>query len=128
MWNSFVWPIDRTLSGATNPGQSGHGSNGNEEVLHIPQSSSITGVSPSDCFVSYLGHSLGVSYLSAEMQSVYSIAPADWAVEIHTVSISKVTVIHPTKLSWNGITLHWDMVSVLKHYHQLVALKQYLKI
>ena len=30
-----VWPIDRTQSGATTPGQSGPGSNGNEEVLHI---------------------------------------------------------------------------------------------
>ena len=28
-----------TLSGVTIPGPSGHGSNGNEGVLHIPQSS-----------------------------------------------------------------------------------------
>ncbi len=28
-------------------------------MLHIPQSSSITGDSPSDCLVSYPGHSLG---------------------------------------------------------------------
>ena len=42
-------PIDRTLSGATTPGQGGPGSNGNEGVLHIPQSSDITGTSPSAC-------------------------------------------------------------------------------
>ena len=36
--------------------------------------------SPSDCFVSYLGHSLGGSYPSAEKQSVYSTAPANWAI------------------------------------------------
>ena len=30
-----------------------------EGVLRIPQSSSITGTSPSDCLVSYPGHSLG---------------------------------------------------------------------
>ena len=54
-----IWPIDRTLSDATTLGQSGPGSNGNEEVLHIPQSSSITRTSPSDCIVSYPGHSLG---------------------------------------------------------------------
>ena len=66
---------DRALSGATIPGQSGLGSNGNEGVLHIPQSSSITGTSPSDCLVSYLGHSLGASYPSTKVQSVYSIAP-----------------------------------------------------
>ena len=36
-----IWPIDRTLSGATTLGQSGPGSDGNEGVLCIPQSSSI---------------------------------------------------------------------------------------
>ena len=69
----------RTLSGATTPGQSGPGSDGNKGVLRIPQSSSITGTSLSGCLVSYLGHSLGVSYPIAEMQSVYSTTPADWA-------------------------------------------------
>ncbi len=57
---------------------SGHGSNGNEGVLHIPQSFSITGASPSDCLMSYAGHSLGEFYPSAEMQSVYSSAPTNW--------------------------------------------------
>ena len=51
--------IDRTLSGVATPGQSGTGSNGNEEILCIPQSSSITGASPSDCLMSNLGKSLG---------------------------------------------------------------------
>ena len=32
---SFIWPIDRALSGATTPCQSGPGSNGHEEVLHL---------------------------------------------------------------------------------------------
>ena len=59
---------------------SGPWSNGNERVLRIPQSPNITGISLSDCLVSYLGHSLGTgSYPSAEVQSVYSTAPADWA-------------------------------------------------
>ncbi len=56
---SSIWPINRTLSGATPPGQSEPESDGNEDVLHIPQSSSIVGASPSDCLMSYLGHSLG---------------------------------------------------------------------
>ena len=51
-------PIDRTLFGATTSGQSGPGSNGNEGVLHNPQSFSITGTSPWNFLVSYLGHSL----------------------------------------------------------------------
>ena len=56
---SSIWPIDRGLSGATIPGQIGPGSDGNEGVLRIPQSSSIIGASPSDCLVSYPGRSLG---------------------------------------------------------------------
>ena len=72
-------PLIGPLSGATTPGQRGPGSDGNKGVLHIPQSSSIAGTSPSDCLVSYPGHSLGGSYPSAEKQSVYSTAPADWA-------------------------------------------------
>ena len=47
------------LSGATTPGQSGPGSDGNEGVLHIPQIFSTAGTSPSDCLVSYPGHLLG---------------------------------------------------------------------
>ena len=37
MSNSSIWLIDKTLSGATTPGQSGRGSNGNERVHHTPQ-------------------------------------------------------------------------------------------
>ena len=72
-------PIDKTLSGATTLGQGGPGSEGNEEVLCISQSCSITEASPSDCLVSFPGHSLGESYPFAEIQSVYSAAPTDWA-------------------------------------------------
>ena len=53
---SSILPIDRILSGATTQGQSGHVSYGSEVVLRIPQSSSITGISPSDFLVSYPGH------------------------------------------------------------------------
>ena len=49
---SFIWPIDRTLSRANTPDQSGPGSDLNEGILYIPQNSSITGTSPSDCLVS----------------------------------------------------------------------------
>ena len=44
----------RTLSGANTLSQNGPGSNGNEGVFHIPQSS-MTEASPSDSLVSYLG-------------------------------------------------------------------------
>ena len=52
-------PLIGPLSGASTLGQSGPGSNGNEGVLRIPQSSSIAGTSPSDYLVSSPGHSLG---------------------------------------------------------------------
>ena len=60
------------------PSQNGSGSDGNKGVFHIRQRSSITGNSPSDCSVSYPGHSLGEFYPSVEMQSVYSTSPADF--------------------------------------------------
>ena len=63
---------------ATTLGQSRYGSGGNEGLLCIPQSSSITGTSPSDRLVSYSGHSLKRSYPSAVKPSVYSTAQADW--------------------------------------------------
>ena len=81
MSNSSIWPKDKTLSDDTTPSQSGIGSDGNDGVLYMLQRPSIIGASPSDCLVSYLGHPYGGSYPSAEMQSVYSTAPADWARE-----------------------------------------------
>ena len=70
------------LSGATILGLSGSGSNGNGGVLCIPQSSSITGTSQSDCLVSYIGHSVRRVLPLAEKQSVYCVAPAEWAISI----------------------------------------------
>ena len=67
---SSIWPIDRILSGATSLGQIGPGSDGNERLLRIPQSSRIIGTSLSDSLVSYPGHSLGV-LLSAEAVGVF---------------------------------------------------------
>ena len=56
---SSIQLIDRALSGATIPGQSRPGSNGNGAVLCIPKSASLTGSTSSDCLVSYPEHSLG---------------------------------------------------------------------
>ena len=71
----------RTLLGTTIPDESVPGSDGKEEVLHIPQSSTITGASSSDCLMSYPGHLSLRSYPSAEMQSVYFTAPAIGIIE-----------------------------------------------
>ena len=76
-----IWPIDRTLSGVTTLGQSETGSNDNEGVLHFPQISKA-GASSSDDLMSYPRHLLGGGHPTAEMQSVYSTATADWAIKI----------------------------------------------
>ena len=76
---SSIYLIDRTLSGATTPGQSGLGSDVNEEVFYIPQRSSVTGPSPSVFLVSYPEHSLKESYSLQRYQLLYSTAQADWA-------------------------------------------------
>ena len=82
---SSFWLLERTLSVATTPGQIGPVNNGNEGVCCIPQSSSFTRASYSDCLASYLGYSLRESNPSAEMQSVYSRAqPWKWYLEIRT--------------------------------------------
>ena len=49
--------MKKTQSSAPTPDQSGLGSNGNERVLYIPQSSRAK-ASPSDPLMSYLGHML----------------------------------------------------------------------
>ena len=54
LFNPWVGP----LSGATTLSPSEPGSDGNEGVLRILQSSSVTGTSPLDCLMSYTGHSL----------------------------------------------------------------------
>ena len=70
---SSIWPIDRTLSGATTLSQSGPGSDSNKGVLCIPQSSTITRTSQSDCLVSYPEHLLerGVLPLCRETVGVF---------------------------------------------------------
>ena len=79
--NCSIWPINRTLSGATTTGLSWPEGDGKAGVLCISQSSSINEDLPSNCLVSYLGLSLGESYSPAEIQSVYSTALAHWAIK-----------------------------------------------
>ena len=80
-----ILSIDVNLTITTSLGQSGPGSNGYEGVLQIPQSLR-TGISPSDAVLSYPRLSLWVFYPSAEVQSIYSTAPADW--------VQNLTIVH----------------------------------
>ena len=50
----------------------------------FPNAPALLETSRSDCLVSYLGHTLRVgSYPSAEVDSVYSTAPVDWAMCVY---------------------------------------------
>ena len=91
---SSIWLRFRILSGATTSGQGEPGSDGNEGIPCILQSSCITKSSPSDCFVSYPGRSLRESYPSAEMQVVYSATPADWAIDIYRKCSLEILSVH----------------------------------
>ena len=74
MPNSSICLIDRTLSGATTPSQSGPGSDGYEAPALLEPQHQIF-------LISYPALSLGESYPSADMQSVHSTTPANWAIK-----------------------------------------------
>ena len=75
MSNSSIWPIDRTHQVLPLRAKVDLG------AMEMKGDSTFPKVSPSDFLVPYLGHSLRKSYPSAEMQSVYSANPADWAID-----------------------------------------------
>ena len=75
MKNGFIWHIGRNLSGATSPGQIDPGSDGNEDVLCISLSSSVTGASISDSLMSYTGHLLGGGLTCLQRSNRYILQP-----------------------------------------------------
>ena len=92
-----IWPKDRALSDVTTPGQSGLGSDGNKGVLRIPQSSSITGNSPSHSLVSYPGHSLRWGLTSLQRCSRCIL-------HIHISSYTSLVLAGPS-----GIRVRWGI-------------------
>ena len=113
-------------------GQSGPGSDGKEEVLRIPQNISITGVSPTDSLVSYPGRSLGESYTSTEMKSVYSTTPAGWAKLGSNILSSESDVNIRVGKAWNAIdrlstTWNSHLFDKIKHeFFQVVTVSMLL--
>ena len=106
MSNSSIWPIDRALSGATTLGQSGPGSDGNEGVLCIPQSSSITEASPSDCLASYTGFQLGV------------VLPlCRDAIGVFYSRLGQVRKEYKTRHDWVRKVTHWELCKKFKFDH-----------
>ena len=75
LFNPYIWPYQALPFRA----RVDLGAIAMKRCFGFPKTPASTEVSPSDHLVSYPGHSLGVSYSSAEMLSVYSTAPADWA-------------------------------------------------
>ena len=99
MSNSCILSIDKILTNITTVSQSGPGSNGDEKVFYIPQSSK-TGASPSYGLEFYPEHLLvgvGRSYPFAEMQSVYSTAPTNWA-QLKWGGVKKSACCHPSSI------------------------------
>ena len=99
-----IWPMEMTLSGATTLGQSGPGSDGNVEVFHIPQNSSITGTTPSYYLVSYPGHSLvvGVLIICREVVGIF-YSPnrlAKYDFEVPWLCLSRLPPIPIIHRSW----------------------------
>ena len=127
---SSIWPIDRTLSGATTLGQSGPGSDYNEGVLHSPQNSSITGTSPSDCFViskTLVGRVR--AYSSAEMQLVYSTALADkalryvrWSIHFRNLPLKVEMASHKLCFMCIHIKGQWPLVFAFLMWKQFLLL------
>ena len=100
-----IWPIDRTLSGAITPGQSGPGRDDNKGVLCIPQSSSITGTLPSDYLVSYQDTRCGVGGLVG-----WSLTP---------LQRSSQCILQPGQ-QLNGFK-HYCVIPIIHHHVVLVA-------
>ena len=91
-----IWPIDGSISVATTPGQSGSGNHGKEGVLHIPQSSSITVTSPSDCLMSYPGHTSG------------AVLP---------LCRDAVSLFYTLSRQANNLTFEWNWKSLFKEHY-----------
>ena len=119
MSNSSIWPIDRSLSDATTLGQKGHRSKSNEGILHIPQSSR-TGASPPNSLMSYAGNTLGESYFAAEIQSVYSTAPADLARDFEDRSKRTCYNLYHRHLHFHSF---YSSLASSKHMYLLVFFK-----
>ena len=74
-----MWPIEGSLTGTTTLCQSGTGSNGNDGVLYIPQSSRTGAHIQMQFKIIFRTLVARKSYPSTEMESVYSKAPTDWS-------------------------------------------------
>ena len=83
------WPIDRTLSDASSPCQSGTESDGIKRVPPIPPKLQNYFNLAIILFSVISGHSLEEPYPSAEVQLGNSAAPVDWFIINFIISIQR---------------------------------------
>ena len=74
--NSYIWPIDRTLSDATTPCSCGPGSDDNERYSAFPKAPAL----PEPHYqINMISRTfIGVVFPLCRDQSVYSATPANW--------------------------------------------------
>ena len=98
--NSSIWPVDGTLKGTTYPVQRGPGSNDNKGVVHIP------GLEPHhpkqfSIMPLVVGRR---TYPTSELQSMYSMASADWVSSELTKLVQNVSWLNQVRnKEWNII-------------------------
>ena len=117
-----IWPIERTLLGSTSPGQCGHWCDGNQGVLSITLHSCITDASSLDRLVSIQDIRGGEFLPCEEIQSVYSITPADWVVHLYGFNYSNKTLI----IIWFHIVIFrniiiWTQRHEFKSWTRMIA-------
>ena len=138
---SSIWPIDRTLLGATTLGKSEPESDGNKSVLCIPQNASITEATPSSCFVSYTGHSLeGLTPLQRWSRSslwLGRLGNKNYAIIFKKINIPFIVHFYLGKYSfsldtfstqlefWRKSTFHSLFISVLKDANSISILSEH---
>ena len=91
-------------------------------TLHSPKLQHYWSLTLSDCLVSYPGHSKSESYPSAEMQSVYFTASADWALIEGVLPLCRDAVSVFYSLSQLGP--HWGSLTPLQRCSQSILQPQ----
>ena len=108
--NNSVWAIDWKQTSTTTLGLFGPGSNGNDEVFHIPQSSWI-GASPTDGLVTYPGLSSrrgpnsSVCYIITEWFFLYKSFFVSYILSFSLVGISTIRLLVQVHRHWVQFTL-----------------------
>ena len=129
--SSSIWPINRTLSCTTTPGQSRPENDGNEGLLHISRKLQHYWSSPSDCFMSYQRHNAGVCNSKRDAVGVFyspSLLGCRWVLSVVTCPESGLPTLWNTmKTLWCSYTivlkqLRFGRIPVLFYQRQQISI------